>query len=754
MAEAAAFFSRAELLDGMPARRASTLLFAIESRTANLVRRSRDAMARYLTDRTAQEREAAFLEAMAQGRTLPVAISVQDLERYAPAWAPLVPDNPSLRAELARLIGGKYALPAGRVPRITAALGLDDPAVAAAFERRDGTPIASLLRTRISLRERVRWWRSAAAYRLEHMPPFWMAFSLTLTETIGEGVLTVPIAVSGLGPLGGLAVLVLLGIVNLVTIGALVETITRDGDMRYGTAYFGHLVANYLGRAGTAILSPSILVLDAVCLLVYAIGFGSAVGSATGIAAEVWVGVLLAVNVAVLARGSMSATVASAILVGIVNLVLIAAICLVAAPHVDPGLLGMGPTGAGGAPFALTDLGIVFGVILVAYFGHTSTGSAAKVVLAQDPSGRQLLRGNLAAMASVIALYVLATVTFLGVVPASRLVGYAGTPLTPLAAAVGPAVNVLGSAYVVIAIGFGSLYISLSLFNQIREWLPADRPAMPGRRPIRRLLGGPRSRLLIALVPTLAIFLLAEALFATGTESFTGPLGILGLLSCALVGGLFPMLMVAAARRRGDIVPGVVVRAVGHPVTVAIVIAICIGQIALNGLLVWQTPVERGLAALAALAAVALVVRSWRTAAFRPRTVVQVRVDDDGAAARARLDVISDGSAVAVPVEVDTETGCTSETAAGLELGRVRALRAVALGLPSDAARELKVWVHQVTAEGDSTPLPVAVTLDDAVAPAAVRLDPMTGKGSAVLAPGVRWLRVELGRHALREPAA
>ena len=104
MAERSAFFSRGELLGGLPARRASTLLFAIESRTAHLVVRSREAMASYLNERAADERHGAFLEAMAQGRSLPVSISVQDLERYAPAWAPLVPAEPALQAELVRLL--------------------------------------------------------------------------------------------------------------------------------------------------------------------------------------------------------------------------------------------------------------------------------------------------------------------------------------------------------------------------------------------------------------------------------------------------------------------------------------------------------------------------------------------------------------------------------------------------------------------------------------------------------------------------
>ena len=53
-------------------------------------------MAQYLTESTAEEQERAFLDALAQGRDLPLQPTIQDLERYAPEWAALVPeDDPS-----------------------------------------------------------------------------------------------------------------------------------------------------------------------------------------------------------------------------------------------------------------------------------------------------------------------------------------------------------------------------------------------------------------------------------------------------------------------------------------------------------------------------------------------------------------------------------------------------------------------------------------------------------------------------------
>jgi len=52
--------------------------------------------------------------------------------------------------------------------------------------------------------------------------------------------------------------ILILGLVNILTITGLVEAITRNGNMRYGTAYFGRLVGDYLGRPGSIVLIPAL----------------------------------------------------------------------------------------------------------------------------------------------------------------------------------------------------------------------------------------------------------------------------------------------------------------------------------------------------------------------------------------------------------------------------------------------------------------------------------------------------------------
>src|SRR5918998_2975266 len=129
----APLFSRADLAHGLPARRASTLLFAIESLTAQLAARERRAMATYLTDRTEAEQERTFLDAMRAGREERHRPSIRDLERHAPSWAPLVPPDASLAATVAALLGERHRFRRLDVPRLRTALRLDDASTAGAF---------------------------------------------------------------------------------------------------------------------------------------------------------------------------------------------------------------------------------------------------------------------------------------------------------------------------------------------------------------------------------------------------------------------------------------------------------------------------------------------------------------------------------------------------------------------------------------------------------------------------------------------
>ncbi|HYH12421.1 MAG TPA: aromatic amino acid transport family protein, partial [Thermomicrobiales bacterium] len=383
--------TRDEVLGGLPARRAGALLFLIESRTAHLVQRARQAMAPFRTEEADRERELAFVEAFSLGREPPLRPTIQDLERHAPEWSDLVPENPRLRAAVAHLLGGKYQFTAGDVPRLRIALGLDTDVVRDAHQRLYRESIDTIYVERPSLAIRLRWARSSIGTRLETLPPFWTAFALTLGETVGSGILALPIALAPVGPLPGVILLILFGIINVTTVAWMAETTSRTAIIRYGGAYFGRMVKEYLGGAGALLLTMALLVNTVVGLLAYAIGISTTLASLTGIVGVVWVVVLFLVAGFMISRHTTNASVAAALVLGVVNLLLILILAGVGFVHLDTdNLAHMEIPGIGGSPLDLSVIGLAFGALLVAYFGHTSVGNCAAVVLQRDPTGCSL----------------------------------------------------------------------------------------------------------------------------------------------------------------------------------------------------------------------------------------------------------------------------------------------------------------------------------------------------------------------------
>ena len=111
---------------------------------------------------------------------------------------------------------------------------------------------------------------------------------------------------------------------------------------------------------------------------------------------------------------------------------MILAICGLGLLHLDPANFVVGRDGNEGGGFVLRAglLQLVFGVIVVAYFGHTSAANAAKLVLREDMTGRALLIGNVMAMLTVIVLYALSVLAINGAVDADALAQAKGTALS------------------------------------------------------------------------------------------------------------------------------------------------------------------------------------------------------------------------------------------------------------------------------------------------------------------------------------
>ncbi|HEX7586969.1 MAG TPA: hypothetical protein VF478_01520, partial [Anaerolineae bacterium] len=568
--EESGFLSREELLGGLHAKRASTLLFAIEARTAQLVLQSR-ATARFVGERIAEAKERAFMDALSQGRDLPIQPTIQELERHAHDWAPLVSPEPGLRAVVAYLLSQKYIFTHGTVPALRKALSLDDAAVKQSFETRYGFPLADIYAPGVSRFERVRWVWSGIAYRIDHLPPFWSVFALTLTEAVGACILALPIALAGMGVLPGILLVIVMGAVNILTIAALSESVVRSGNLRYGSAYFGRLITDFLGGAGYYVLIVTFLLLNVTVFIAYGVGVSRTLADATGVPGFIWPLPLFILDFYFLLRQSYSATVASNLVIGVLNLVLILLMALLAVPHLRPeNLLTMNLPGLDGRSFDPASISLVFGVVLSTYFGYTSPVGAARQALHSDPSGRSLMRGAIAAVVVAIVFNCIWLIAVSGTIAPATLAAETGTGLTPLAAQAGPLINVFGLVFVVLAMGMSMISYSLAIFSQIDEWLSEwHSKGSTGNANLlvwaRHVTSSNIGRFVTGAVPVTLMFVVTALLLLTGQESFAAPLSFLGTLAVPLLVGIFPVLLLAASRQKGEYVPAAFFEWLGHP---------------------------------------------------------------------------------------------------------------------------------------------------------------------------------------------
>jgi amino acid permease len=701
--------SREELLGGvgLPARQASVLLFNIESRTARLVNQSRQAMAPFLTEAVIEARNKAFLEAIAQGGNLPVQPSIQDLERFAPEWADLVVDNPAVRAAVAQRLAQKYTFTKVATPRLSAVLGLDQPPVRQAYQQLYRQPLETIYAPQVAPLEGLRWTWSRLAAWLESRPPFWTAFALVLTETVGAGILALPIALAGVGPLVGIVLLLVLGLINVLTIAATAEAVARHGPVRYGHAYFGRLVGDYLGISGSVIFTVALVVLNGLNVLVYYIGLGLTLSDATGLPAMLWTAVIFVIGLYFLSRKTLNSTVASALLIGAANIFLILLLSGLALTHLKPAnLTYLNLPFLGGQPFDAKLLETIFGVVLLAYFGHTSTGNCAQVVLRRDGSARSLIWGCVAATLAAMGLYCLWLVAVTGAVSPQVLAGEPGTALAPLAAQLGASVHIFGAVFAALSMGMGSIHTSLGLFYLVQERLPSH---------TRQTW-----RFALSISPVVLIFFTTEWLLWSGRESFTQPLSFSGTITATVVAGIFPVLMLLASRRKGDRVPGLVLRALGHPVVMGSLYLLFLGSLVVHGLFIWQRPFERGVVLLVALVIVGATVSMMRRGRFRPRVVLELLVDETQG--KTSFTATANGQ----PFQADVTLGYRFEEKV-LETSGVipnfASLERVTLQLP-ETCQELKIWVHRATPEGSSESLPALVQVRSGTTNQELKLGP------------------------------
>ncbi len=698
MASDEKLISRDEVLGGLagrPTKQANTLLALIENRTAYLVAQSRQEAAQFLTPAAVEERNAAYLQAIALNREPPVRPTIQQLEHFAPQWAILVAANPTIRAGVAQLLAQKYTFTYQSVPGIRAALGLDTAAVQEAYQRLYDQPLETIFAPRSTWRDRLGWSWTRLSGWLESLPPFWVAFGLTLP--IGPGLLALPIAVADIGPIPAMVLLIVFGLINMLTVAALSEALARSGIIRYGLGFLGQMVNDYLGRTGSFILSVILLADLFLVLIAFYIGISATLADTTLIPAPVWIGLLFGVGLYFLSRKSLNTTIASTLFIGAINTVLVVLIPVLALPQLQPANLAyLNIPFVGDRPFDPAIVRLIFGVILASFFSHLLVANYARSIIRRDESTRSLTWGSVAAIAFTIVVSCLWVLVVNGSIAPEVLARQAGTALAPLAAQVGAWVNVLGSIFVLLSLGMASIHISLGLFFLTQERLPST--------------ASNRSRFWIALSPVVVVFLLAEWLALTGQGSFTGLLSFLGVVALSLFAGVFPALLVVAGRRKGELIPGVVYRLVGQPWLMALVYLVFMASIFLHGLLIWENPLERAGALIVGVVMLVATIDMARRGAFAPRLVVELRAAQTDSQP-ANLAIVDGGQPAVAAVRLGYTDGAESVRAATLEIPKFSSLRFINFRLPSTQARELKIWTHRLTPAGDDAVLPALTKL-------------------------------------------
>jgi hypothetical protein len=238
----------------------------------------------------------------------------------------------------------------------------------------------------------------------------------------------------------------------------------------------------------------------------------------------------------------------------------------------------------------------------------------------------------------------------------------------------------------------------------------------PGLHPValwfRRAILNEAGRFFLSMGPVIVVFAVTEWLIFTGTSSFTGVLAVGGLLGNSLVGGVFPVLLLVSSRRKGDLVPKVVIKLLGHPFVVALIYSLFVGTLFLHAIVIWVNPAERAAALLVGLLVLGAPVAMVRQGAFSRRLVVELKEDTQRRDKGRTMFTITAGGQPAV-AEVQLSYAAREEKRYET-VGEVPAfgdLRSVTFHLPATQARELKVWAHTVTPDGSSASLPAIMEL-------------------------------------------
>jgi len=422
--------SRDEVLRGLPAGRAQTLLYLIEARAAHAAARAQQTADLFPSEAEAESLDQAYLQSIALSRDLPRQPTIQEIEQYAPVWKELVPASDQMHAALAHLLGKKYQFTARATPAIRAALRLDTSPVQEAYLQYYGQSLGTIYTPRVTLSDRLRWAIGAIGNWVDTLPPFQQTCVLMIAMSFPQAALALSIALAGVGPLIGIGLIILFGLVNMVTVAALAEAVTRNGTIRYGNAFLGRVAADYLGPSGSMVMTLAVGVFGFLGEIAAFVGIAKTLAGFTPIPTVVWAAALFGINIFRLARQSLKLSLIVSLIMATTVIALLTMLSAFALTNFHFDYFSMNTSDGTRAEIKPALLQALLGVLLTAYYGHIFVTQIARVVLPREPSGRALINGSVASIGILTLIFVVWELAVTGVVSPQALAGTAGTVLT------------------------------------------------------------------------------------------------------------------------------------------------------------------------------------------------------------------------------------------------------------------------------------------------------------------------------------
>lgn len=218
----------------------------------------------------------------------------------------------------------------------------------------------------------------------------------------------------------------------------------------------------------------------------------------------------------------------------------------------------------------------------------------------------------------------------------------------------------------------------------------------------------------------------------------------MGAVLTPLLGGVFPILMLAASRQKGEYVPQRTFTFLGKPFLLGLVYLIYAGGVFVYGLFIWDAPLQRIVALGMGIVVLVIPVLVIRRGAFTAHAVVELKIAALDSFEHATLSLTDRGKLRTCQVYLDF--GNKTETAHGtnLEISNTRELRSLRLEFPALESRTLKVWVHRVTPEGNSEVLPASIKLLRDEQAEDLQTDPRTGQSLIRLVPQASGVEISL----------